>query len=86
MLCGTPNVVTDVGDSALMVGASGWVVPPRDSRKLADAIGEAHKARSTQPEAWQQRRTAARQSIADRFTFDRMADAYAQIWRRLSGT
>jgi len=38
MACGVPCVVTDVGDSAMIVGCSECVVPPRDPRKLADAI------------------------------------------------
>ena len=46
MSCGIPCVVTDVGDSAVIVGDLGFVVPPRDPRSLADAwnrcLSEAH--------------------------------------------
>ena len=41
MSCGTPCIVTNVGDSALIVGRTGWVVPPKNSIKLAKAIQEA---------------------------------------------
>ena len=84
MLCGTPDVVTEIGDSAIIVGDTGWVVPPRESAKLADAIDLAGRERSSTPGKWAQRRQAARQRIAEQFTFDRMADAYAQVWRTIA--
>lgn len=80
MLSGTPNVVTDAGDSVLMVGDTGWVAPPRDAEALARAIREAHSEWAGDQPSWQQRRVEARRRIVERFTFDRMAAAYEKVW------
>jgi glycosyltransferase involved in cell wall biosynthesis len=84
MLSGTPNVVTDVGDSALIVDDAGWVVPPRSPAQLADAIVAAVELKAD-PEGWEQRRAAARERIAQSFTEERMAEAYSEVWYRLAG-
>ncbi len=83
MLSGTPNAVTDIGDSALMVGKSGWVSPPKDPETLAAAIVEAWKEKRDRPSDWEKRRKAARAQIADNFSLDRMAAAYEAVWREV---
>ncbi len=79
MACGTPCVVTDVGDAALIVGDTGWVVPPKNPVLLARAIEEARDGFGGENDA--KRRTGARQRIADNFGLQKMAEAYFQLWR-----
>jgi glycosyltransferase involved in cell wall biosynthesis len=84
MLAGVPNIATAVGDTALMIGDTGWVIPPCDPRQLAAAIHQAAEECANEPARWEQRRAAARARIAENFGFTRMADSYEQVWRRFA--
>jgi len=72
MACEVPCIVSDVGDSAAMVGDTGLVVKPGDVPALAEAIetlansGEAARRRQG---------AAARQRIAGSYSMEQLADA-----------
>lgn len=55
MACGVPCVVTDVGDSAWLVGDMGEVVPPKNSPALANAIQRMLDQKSHEPTRIRQR-------------------------------
>lgn len=78
MACGTPCVSTDVGDAAMILGDTGWVVPPRDTEALATALLTALAEAETS--AWQARRQAARTRIESRFTIGRMVEGFHAVW------
>lgn len=84
MLSGTPNLATDIGDSALIVGDTGWVTPPHDPEALAAAIAEAYREWKSAPEEWQSRRGKARDRIAENFSLDRMVQSYEAVWNRVT--
>ena len=84
MLSGTPNIVTDVGDAALIVSDTGWVVPPQNPERLADAIEESWRDWSFRPSSWTQRRLRAREQIVANFTLEKMVAAYRDVWRRVA--
>ena len=83
MACETPCVVTDVGDASLIVGDTGWVVPPRDPAALAAAI---HAAAEELRDAQQStaRGVAARERIVREFGISRTVAAYDSLWDQVS--
>lgn len=81
MACGVPAVVTAVGAGEWIVGSTGWVVPPRNPRALADAVCAALAARQ-EAGRWAERQRAARQRVVDNFSVEKMADAYRTVWRQ----
>jgi glycosyltransferase involved in cell wall biosynthesis len=66
MACGVPCVVTDTGDSALIVGETGCVVEPRNPSALAGAII------SLMEKDPQERGRRARARILENFSVERM--------------
>lgn len=81
MSCGVPCVVTDVGDSALIVGDTGKVVPPKNPEALAEAWQELI-------ESCQERRNqlgaAARHRVEENFNLPFIVARYEKLYRELS--
>lgn len=71
MACGLPCVTTDVGDSSLVVGTTGAVVPPRDVDALAAAVG---RLVSLPPEARRALGDACRTRVVTEFAIDRLIE------------
>lgn len=82
MACGTPCVVTDVGDAAVIVGETGWVVPPANPEALATALEEALTAKADAA-SWTDRSSRCRARIVDRYSIARIAQAYEAAWEQV---
>ncbi len=78
MATGLPCVVTDVGDSALLVADNGRVVPARDPRALADALAELVAAG---PEQRAKIGASARDRVATHWSMSNSAAAYLKLWQ-----
>ena len=78
MACGTPCIVTDVGDSAFVTGKTGWVVPPKNSIKLASAIEKALKEKDTVK--WNKRCNKVRLRVKENFSIANMIKLYNKVW------
>jgi glycosyltransferase involved in cell wall biosynthesis len=80
MACGTPCVVTDVGDAALVVGDTGWVVPPKDPKALAAGIESGIEAleKNGKDELGQR----CRRVIEEKYSLEVMVDSYLKLWEK----
>lgn len=77
MACGVPCVVTDVGDSASIVGNTGIVVPPRDPNVLYLALKEMVDM------GGEKRRylgSLARERVVKEFSLDRVVHQYEELY------
>lgn len=80
MACGIPCVVTNVGDSGLIVANTGRVVPPRDPRALAQACKE---ILDLSPERRHRLGLCARKSVEERFSLGSVVNRYEGLYEQL---
>jgi len=78
MACGTPCVATRVGDSEMLVGETGWVVPPRDAQALAGGLAAA--ASEFRTAAWADRKLSAQHRVESHFQLGNMVAAFRRLW------
>lgn len=81
MACETPCVVTDVGDSAMIVGQTGIVVPPANPDALANAW---RKLIDAGPEVRRHLGIAARRRVKEHFAISTIVERYQAIYTRLA--
>lgn len=81
MASGTPCIVTDVGDSSSIVGKTGWIVRPGNSKELAQNIKKAIK--KLKSKNWDYLRLSARKRIVSNFSLKKMIHNYDKIWKTL---
>jgi glycosyltransferase involved in cell wall biosynthesis len=81
MTCGIPNIVTNVGDSSLIVGKTGWIVPPQNHVKLANIIQKALS--EIGKNNWKKRCKDSRIRINKKFGISKMIESYNLIWSKV---
>lgn len=77
MSCGVPCAVTDVGDSALLVGDTGFAAPPRNPAALGEAIG---KLVAGGPELRSRLGAAARRRMEESFSLQSVVAQYQNLY------
>lgn len=79
MACGTPCVSTDVGDAALIIDETGWIVPPGDAKALAAGI-ESAVDEYKYPQKWVARKESARCRVVGNYSVEKMIKNYEAAW------
>lgn len=82
MSCGVPCVVTDVGDSAWIVGDTGKVVPPKNPELLANAFKELIDLGNQGREILGK---SARERVTNLFSLDSVVHQYESLYEKLLG-
>lgn len=80
MLNHVPNIVTNVGDSALVVGDTGWIVEPNDSTTLFRALRDATESGANLAH----KGGLARERILSHFPLEKMVKRYSELYRGLA--
>ena len=80
MASGVPCVVTDVGDSSIIVGDTGVVVPPKNPEKLAEGI---LKIINLEKDERLNLGNAARQRIVENFSLEKSVKQYEDIYKQI---
>lgn len=81
MACGTPCIATDIGDSALIIGDSGWIVSENNSEELANAIIKGFQEKENE-QKWAIKIKSARKRILDNFDIEIMVEKYNNVWKK----
>jgi glycosyltransferase involved in cell wall biosynthesis len=81
MACGTPCVVTDVGDSAMIVGETGFAVPARDPAALAEGW---RKLLDAGPDERRRLGMTARERVQRHFALPSIVERYQAIYSDLA--
>lgn len=79
MACAVPCVVTDLGDSALLLGEGGLLVPPGDTQALASAMQALY---DMPPEQRSAMGRSGRQRVIEKWSLDQVADSYHALYFR----
>jgi len=82
MACGTPCVVTDVGDASHIVGQTAVVVPPENAEALAQGVAETLQAIAARGR--QAIGEPGRARVLAEFDLTHMVAAYETVWRRIA--
>jgi glycosyltransferase involved in cell wall biosynthesis len=79
MACEVPCITTDIGDSEIVIGETGWLVRENSFEEMADRISEALILWKDKKK-WLKRSKEARERIINNYQISRMVDSYRELY------
>jgi len=80
MSTGTPCIVTDIGDSARVVGDCGWVVRPNSPKELSDKIRAAINMKVDDSAKYDNLSKSCIDRVNQKFLIKEMFSGYKRVW------
>lgn len=80
MAVGTPCIVTDAGDAAMIVKDTGWVVPVRNTELLKIALQDAMEECLNDKQQFELRKLDSIKRVKENYTLNAMVNKYHQVW------
>ena len=77
MASGIPCVATDIGDCALVIGETGWIIPPNNAELLANCINEALTESTS---VHNLRSVAAKKIISQNYNITNIVNNYSNVY------
>jgi len=80
MACGIPCISTNVGDAALILENTGWIVPPKNPKLMSNAIIDAESEFRSKNSLWLIRKNECHKRINENFSLHKMTEKYKKLW------
>jgi glycosyltransferase involved in cell wall biosynthesis len=80
MAAGVPCIASDVGDTALLVGDTGFIVPPGDAQTLADTLDKFLSLPLSERDSFGAR---GRRRVTENFEINNIIERYASFYDRI---
>lgn len=81
MLCGTPCIAFDIGDSKSIIGSLGWIAKKNDNKTFLNHLVKASKIKNKKSNEWIELKKKCRDRIISNYKIQDMINKNIQLWK-----
>lgn len=75
-----PCIATDVGDTSILIGDTGWTVKKSDPIELSNAIIDSYTIWNSHKDIWLDKKNACFDRVSSQFSFEKMLNNFKEVW------